>query len=310
MDDKICKHCKKGVKTSLDCEYCCSAFHPSCARQAKATYLQENQRESVNCCQPTMGNNLDERKIRSIFKDLLTEFLGPFKKGIEEDMAEIKKSSQTVAECVKEQKKAIQNIATDVKQLRDDNTALKTEIEALKLRMSTYETNVKTPIQDFENLTSEVNERARRASNIIIFNIPQSKSAVLQERIDNDRDHVQNLLSTLGLAEENHKILKVLRIGRLADDKIRPLKVVFTCPDVVYGILRNCNKLNSTKIRISKDLTKLQQETYKKIRDEYHDRLKKGESVALKYRGGFPVIEMVTQMTGTGPSPKNTPAPH
>ena len=39
--EKWCKHCKKTVKNSLDCEICASSFHKSCAFQAKVADKSE-----------------------------------------------------------------------------------------------------------------------------------------------------------------------------------------------------------------------------------------------------------------------------
>lgn len=290
-DEKYCKHCKKSVKTSLNCEICDSAFHPSCARQAKVAYQLDNKQESVNCCVV----NMDEKKLKSVFRDLLTEFLGPFKKGIDKEFAELKKSSQQLTDCVKEQKNSIEATLLEIKQLRDDNTELKKQIDAVKSRMSSYESDVTTlmgPCQNIDSLAYEIGERSKRSRNLMIYNIPQSDSSVLKERIDSDEKHVAGLLTTLGLSEEKHSILKMVRVGKMTDQKVRPLKLVCSSTDAVMKILRNSKKLQSSNIKISRDLTKQQQGTHKKVRAEYNDRKAKGEDVVLKYSNGMPVIEV------------------
>ena len=66
---KPCKHCKKIVVSPLDCSFCETSFHPSGAYQAKTVYKLNNQEEIVCCCRAMM----DEKRIRTIFRDLLTE---------------------------------------------------------------------------------------------------------------------------------------------------------------------------------------------------------------------------------------------
>lgn len=38
--EKFCKHCKKIVVTSLDCENCGICYHPSCRQQKKTQIVQ------------------------------------------------------------------------------------------------------------------------------------------------------------------------------------------------------------------------------------------------------------------------------
>ncbi|CAG9769151.1 unnamed protein product [Ceutorhynchus assimilis] len=115
--------------------------------------------------------------------------------------------------------------------------------------MSSYERDV-TSIgsgQDIDSLAYKISERSKRPSNVMMYNVPHSNSSNLQERIDNDEKHVANVLTTLGLSEVKQNVLKTVHVCQITEQKVRPLKVVFTSPEVV---------------------TKQQQEIHKKVQTE------------------------------------------
>lgn len=94
--EKYCKHCKKIVKTSLDCEICNSSFHRSCAFQAKVA----DKNEKVICCKQTkqsevtaqasssrgsstpIMDKIDEKTLKSVIKNTLVELINPYLKRI------------------------------------------------------------------------------------------------------------------------------------------------------------------------------------------------------------------------------------
>ncbi|CAG9767162.1 unnamed protein product [Ceutorhynchus assimilis] len=77
-------------------------------------------------------------------------------------------------------------------------------------------------------------------------------------------------------------------------------------PKVVSDLIIHPKKVQELEGWLNTVLGGSKKETHKKIRDEYQDRVKKGESVALKYRNGFPIIEIKAQTTGPTGSGKTS----
>ena len=170
----------------------------------------------------------------------------------------------------------------------------------MEKKLSDLEENDKSTGQDQETILYEIDEWYKRANNIMVFNVPESSSALLNERIDHDKKQVVDLFAKLDMHQDNDRILKVIRVGKSGDaaNKSRPIKIVCNGSDVVMKALKNSSKLRSngqqsSSITISKDLTKQQQDLNKKVRQECKDRKAKGENVYIKYKNGVPFVTHV-----------------
>ncbi|KAL3278013.1 hypothetical protein HHI36_013354 [Cryptolaemus montrouzieri] len=81
-----------------------------------------------------------------------------------------------------------------------------------------------------EKLLGEIHDRMVRSSNIMIYDVEESKSVILSEKISNDKEIVSNFLRTVDVNDSN--ILKVVRVRRIGI-KPRPIKAVLSSPQVV-----------------------------------------------------------------------------
>lgn len=245
-----CKHCKKSVKTPWVCTSCPSAFHPSCARQAKVVKQGENSKEFVSCCQ-TADNKvkvgeMDEKRIKSIFADLFKEFFAPFKKAVEREFGELKKSVQYISDCFDEQKVVIEKLATDTKQLGEENKLLKLQITELERRMDDV-------------------EQREKDTNIIISGIPRQQG--------NDTKHtVLQIARAMDLRLDNNSICEAYRLGK--QDKA-PLLVKLQNKEQKSMFFRKikemkglrpetCGMQGQNNIYINEDLTQKNQKLFKK----------------------------------------------
>lgn len=142
-----------------------------------------------------------------------------------------------------------------------------------------------------ENIVSEMEERISRAHNVIIYNVEESSSPELAQRIRNDKDSVTNLLSQVGV---NCNVIKVVRLGKTRapnGSKPRPLKLIFPDINTAKEVLRNKNKILNTVYRISNDFTPMQRDHMKQLRLELSNRISKGEqNLTIKYFRGVPKI--------------------
>ncbi|KAK9873290.1 hypothetical protein WA026_021779 [Henosepilachna vigintioctopunctata] len=110
---KVCKHCKKKVIYALDCVHCSTSYHPSCANQAKLII----DKDKLICCEAhdksevkpeqnwKLLQEMDEKKLKNVVREVLREFLDAFKKDIETKMNNIEASVQYMSDYFEEYKK-------------------------------------------------------------------------------------------------------------------------------------------------------------------------------------------------------------
>lgn len=170
--------------------------------------------------------------------------------------------------------------------------AYENRIKNLELELSQLKEDINAKREntiDIEHCLEEINDRATRASNIMIYNAKESKATDTKEKIKEDKEIVSNILSKADLNGNN--ILKVIRVGRIGI-KPRPIKAVLTSPDIVNQVFRCKKQLSLEDIKIGKDQTRMQQDLSRKILCEYRRRKADGESnLYLKYKSGLPTIQ-------------------
>lgn len=148
-----------------------------------------------------------------------------------------------------------------------------------------------------EFVINEINERNRRANNLIFYNIEESDSNRSDDRITSDFNHINNIISII-LSDISRDIpipLKVIRLGRYQPGKMRPIKTIFSTATDVFDIIRNKKKITHSNlpsiINISTDRTPNQRESMKKLREELASRTNNGETgLTIKFQRGVPKI--------------------
>ena len=128
--------------------------------------------------------------------------------------------------------------------------------------------------------------------NLVIFNVPEKKTKDWQERKRNNMELVLKVLNfLLDMDNIESKIVKVVRMGKWEDEKIRPIKVVLTDPDTKYKFLQKSYKLSEAddeilkRVRISPDRTPSEIQRYKELRKELERRTGNGEKDLVIRRG-------------------------
>lgn len=158
-----------------------------------------------------------------------------------------------------------------VKQL----TNLSEEVRELKLVKEQF-----TELRDL--ILEDTREKEIKNKQIVLFNMQEGTP-------EEDRAKVDRILSVTGV-KEKAKFMR--RIGRPKEDgSIRPLTVGFyrtsTCEDALCGSHKLKNDAIFSDIRITKDLTKLQQKAHKDLQEEMNRRnaTKNEEGVVWKIIG-------------------------
>ncbi|KAG8268582.1 hypothetical protein J6590_023963 [Homalodisca vitripennis] len=77
-----------------------------------------------------------------------------------------------------------------------------------------------------EDIISELNDRTRRARNVLVYNIPENRSTNNRARISHDKSLMVKLIQVVSLDIGTNDI-KVLRLGKPNKDKQRPIKLIF-----------------------------------------------------------------------------------
>lgn len=173
--------------------------------------------------------------------------------------------------------------------------ACNTNLSMLKKRIDELNEKIVKLEQSNQNLITEsiiyeINERRRRASNVIIFNAEESSSDNLNDKIEHDKKQCIEIIKHV--ADINLDEVKVIRLGKNADGKVRPLKVILRNEVDALSVLRNKKKLPRTsKVSIQSDRTPMQRDYFNKIKAELTSRQDKGENdITMKYIRGIPTI--------------------
>lgn len=157
----------------------------------------------------------------------------------------------------------IESLQKEVQQLKDQKEAL-----------------------NMEAILHEAQERQVRSNNFMLYNVNESNSGIIEERINADTTVVNKILEKVDVPLEN--LVKVTRVGKKGG-KPRPLKIKLSNSQTVFKILRNKNKLTGT--HISGDYTYMQREQMKAARSELNQREETGErDLTIKFHNGVPKV--------------------
>lgn len=141
-----------------------------------------------------------------------------------------------------------------------------------------------------EKFISEIRDRNLRASNVIMYNVPESTCQILHEKAAEDKGKVDEIVRMC--SSNPVEIKSVIRLGKSSHDKSRPLKVVFKNEADAIEVLRNKKNLPaSVPVRINNDLTPMQREYLNSLRNQLQERIGKGErDLTIRYIRGSPAI--------------------
>lgn len=187
---------------------------------------------------------------------------------------------------------AFKNVPMLIRKIND----LSVEVEKLKKVVSELETQ--NNCLNNSEVLAEIEERINRSYNVIIYNVAESSADNVSQRIEDDKAVINNILSETSISFE---INKVVRIGKKQfnnnENKIRPVKVIFSSASTAKEILKNKNKLHTTKYRLANDFTPNQLKYMHNLRNELAQRVGNGENLTIRYINGIPKI--------AAPKPKN-----
>nr|CAI5840202.1 unnamed protein product [Callosobruchus analis] len=146
----------------------------------------------------------------------------------------------------------------------------------------------------FEEVITEVEERAKRRKNLVIFGVPeQDQDLSNNDRASRDTNATVEILQVMNRNIDAQSV-RPIRLGKPTAGRSRPIKVCFGSELQVVEIIRNAKSLKNSrysKVSVSYDRTPRQLSHYKKLKHQMQDRVDAGETnLKIKYVNGTPRI--------------------
>lgn len=295
MSDTVCPRCCVRVldtDSGIQCDQPCKRwFHVSCLGMPKSEY----QRYCTNANLPWNCRRSDCLPLDAQPLNILVSKVSL----LLDNMQEIKSKVDGLLE-----------VPSKLDKMQSDLSTISTKLSSLESRMSTAEDRLnhfearveaveqKGPATSStpEETIAEINDRGRRASNLMVYKLQESSSASADARMENDIAELKKLWK-LFVPDQNPEI-KCHRVGRLQKGGIRPLKIIFPSAEYPKMFLSKFNKDDLSEkspdfanITVSRDRTDRERQYLNKLRSELERRTKDGETnLTIKYMNGIPSI--------------------
>lgn len=312
----ICKGCNKGpVKSPANCPICKAVYHASCANLCKTVANGGYHR----CCgsrpssplEPSPPSPLDKVDSRPItLADLhaalashfavFTEQQNALKAMVSDLATEQRQLRQIVTSFQESSDMKVQELADEQKMLRSavDNSvmAVTARIDEMEGRLEAVGNSLAETQSDIEDLrnrglsedeiVAEVEERTRRAHNILVFDIP--------EPADTDPARVAGILAPLALPSDAYTVSRLGKAPPLAAGrKPRPIMVTFNSRGNARHVLRNKASLTleGKAVAVRGDDMNRQRDLLKQARTALEERRKAGDADwTIRFVNGVPRV--------------------
>ena len=173
----------------------------------------------------------------------------------------------------------IANKMTKITNRMDDLDQKMTQVELRCIQVE--ETSEKL----FSAVIQEVEDRNRRKLNLIVSGIPEEDGSV-EDRKEADRTRIGTLLSDLDKDWDNDVIAHMHRVGNRVSKGPRLIRVICSEETVKKDILRKAKQLRNlpahSNVYINPDLTLVQRDVNKQLRNELKTRRSQGENVMIR----------------------------
>lgn len=202
--------------------------------------------------------------------------------------------SRQEAECLRSKKRKIKffckncDLIEVIHTLKEEICGLKNEIALLKTEgHNVSQTRVPEKLLSEDDILSEIEDRQRRANNILIYNMPESSADKEFRR----RDDISKFVALVNAAaiEDEIDTDGCHRMGKNISDRPRPLLIRFKQYASVTKVLKKYKPKNN--IFLNRDLTLRQRNASYLVRQEFRNRRTVGETnIRLVYHNGIPKI--------------------
>jgi len=290
LSGDICGHCNKQCTEvgeqgqAIQCDICDVWVHAVCDGISEDQYqnLMSLTSDVENLAYLCKLNSCQARLKQMIFETVkANNARGELESRLEKVEAKLDKIVQEVGSRLDNQNKTIESIpnsasAVEVKLNKVVQTKLDSHcktIEAIPVKVPDLATTIASVTS---SLTIEQREKEKRQLNLIIHNVPESKSSDPLTKKKEDTDFVQQIFSDV--LNTPATVTNTIRLGK-KDSCMRLLKITLESLDQKKVILRNKFKLrkedNSEHICITPDLTPSEQRENKALRAQLTQGAKK-----------------------------------
>jgi len=306
-EDEVCDVCGGSVEESgIQCELCDYWYHYKCVGFLEDVYKAltfDSVHWYCKHCNVKVAEIIKALTKAQVKIERLEKEMAEVKMQVNSTNAaigDLKNDVRKVKDDVKEIahiKSVINTLTTDMTSLKDavkiTDTKIETAIEASlvnsakkpsfaaivskevdsRLESVVHDVSkVKETIAVVRKSADEEIDRENRSHNIIIYNIPEVQDRAV--RIKQDKDFILDLFNVgMQLKISTEDIKSVFRLGRLDNNKARPLMVQFRDRNSRSEVMDLCYRLKDAEDRfrnlsIAYDLSKTEREVCKKMLDE------------------------------------------
>ena len=246
---------------TVRCKRCKSKFHTRCSK--KSELLADG--VYSKCCSAVTKNDL-KLVLSSCMRELR-----------EDIVADIRSEIKAVHSKIDKLNGRVDDHDSELRKISNKVTALESSIDPGNLSATGK-----------EEFFVEIEERRKRASNIIVYDLPKDPDGAC------DLDVINVIFKKV---PDFPVAISAHRFGVARDDKPEPLKVSFASSDDALQVLKNKDKLIAhTEILVKNDLTPTQLSFLKFVQQELSTRIKNGEkNITIKFVKGIPRIVLTKQ---------------
>jgi hypothetical protein len=188
-------------------------------------------------------------------------------------------------------KREVATICQTVNSLEPRLLSAEAQIVSISNDLSSLKTASSTV--DLEDLCAEVADRSARQSNIVLYNVPESKSNSAGAKTTHDRDLIGKIFRLISCDVPSFSFF---RIGKSTQRSVRPIKVIFPNADVVKDFFKRFSKELLTdeclsEVTASRDRTPKERNHLAELRKQLQDRMELSEvNLTIRYINGTPKI--------------------
>lgn len=287
--DKVCGQHISDQEDSVCCDLCEDWFHPRCQGLSVEAFRALSEYDFTwlcRHCKPNLMNVLKMgKKLESQVEAMEQKIMGALK------------DRETKADCSKQLEEKIVSMKEEVtERLKEQQKEVEESLKAQKdviQTMPKIQSELHKSAQELKKMIEKKDDRERREVNVIIHNIPESKSADAAARKKYDEDSFENIVKALLGEHKSMEIDKIYRLGKKkevqegqeGEPRPRLMLVGLKRREEVEVLMKerwNLNKVGFSNIYITRDLTMDEREQQKKLREEW---ARKGKDTHRIFRG-------------------------
>lgn len=308
--DTSCPVCCKNVldvDEGIQCDATCRRwFHRTCISMNKADYKKFAEDTSLkwtclrnDCVAPSqLPLAILSNKMSTVI-DRLDLLIGKVSKidSISKDIDGIKTDITSIRDGLSALEPRINSAESNISSLQQNVSALRAKVDTNEAKLEEIGNGSVSGAADVEMVMEEVQERALRARNVMLFGLAEDSLKNADDRRKVDQSNIQLLVSSALPGYDTSKI-KFFRIGKASANKIRPIKLILDSESRVPIMLKAatrefCHDLGPAfvSVRLSRDKTRRELQHLDNLRKELDHRTKGGESgLTIKFFNGIPKI--------------------